>query len=137
MIMQEDKEKLIQQLLDSSKIQEILSTLADQEDITAYKLLYSGLKEEPEGGLSLSFKSKVFQQIKVEQARANDIKIYVIAGMVILIGFMFMAFLAFSYYHLLLKYADIIVKIVVFIALALISLTVFNAFEQKYLKLER
>lgn len=135
--MQEDKEKFLQQLLDSNKPQEHLPTLADQEDFTAYKVLYSALQQEPEGGLSFSFKSKVLHQLKLEKARANDTKLYVIAGIVVLIGFMFMAFLAFSYSYIFLKYADIIVKIVVFIGSTLISLTIFNFFEQKYLKLER
>lgn len=135
--MQEDKEKLLQQLLDLNKPQEHLPTFADEEDFTAYKVLYSGLQQEPEGGLSLSFKSKVFQQIKLDRARANDTKLYVSAGIVILVGLISMAFIAFSYSYVFLKYVDIIVKIAVFIGLALISLIAFNIFEEKYIKLER
>jgi hypothetical protein len=135
--MEDDKEKLLQQLLESNKPQEHISTSAEQEDFTAYKVLYSGLQQEPEGGLSLSFKSKVFRQIKLEEARKNDTKLYVLAGIVVLIGLIFMAFLVFFYSSIFLKYSDIIVKIAVFSILTLISLTIFNFVEEKYFKLER
>ena len=135
--MQDDKEKSLQQLLDLNKPLEHIPTSAEQEDFTAYKILYSALRQEPEGGLSFSFKSKLLQQIKLEKARANDTKLYVIAGIVIFIGLIFLAFLAFSYSFVFMTYVDTIVKIAVFIGSALISLTAFHFFEEKYLKLER
>lgn len=137
MIMEDDKEKLLQQLLESNKPQEYIPTSAEQEDLTAYKVLYSCLQQEPEGGFSLSFKSKVFHQIKLEKARKNDTKLYVLAGIVVLIGLIFMAFLVFFYSSIFLKYSKIVVKIAVFLILTLISLTVFNFIEEKYFKLER
>jgi hypothetical protein len=134
--MQDDKEKLLQQIMESGKPQQHTPTITDQEDFTAYKILYSGLKKEMEGGFSLSFKSKVLRQIRLEKARRNDIKLYVIAGIVVIIGLIFMTFIVFSHAYAISKYADVIIKIVVFLVSALLSLTVFSYFEKKYLKLE-
>lgn len=135
--MQDDKEILLQQLFDSDKHLEQAPASADQEDFTAYKVLYSALDQEPEGSLSFSFKSKVLRQINLKKARANDTKLYVIAGTVVLIGLIFMVFLAFYYSSIYLKYADIILKMAVLIGSALIALAVFYLFEEKYLRLEK
>jgi hypothetical protein len=135
--MEDDKEKLLQQLLDSDEPQKHHPTITDQEDFTAYKVLYSGLKKETEGGFSLSFKSKVLRQIRLEKARRNDIKLYVIAGIVIIIGLIFMTAIVFFHADAISKYADVIIKIVIFLVSALLSMTVFSYFEKKYLKLEK
>jgi len=135
--MQDDKEKLLQQIMDSGKPEQNAPRIADQEDFTAYKVLYSALKKETEGGFSLSFKTKVLRQIGLEKARRNDIKLYVIAGIVIIIGLIFMIAIVFYHAYAISKYADVIIKILVFLVSALLSLTVLSYFEEKYLKLEK
>ena len=131
--MTDDKEKLIQQLLDSATELREEQFMADEtEDISAYKQIYSILKVEPEEGLPFAFKAKLFERIKLEKKLSSDFKLYLISGIFISIGLLTIGFIGYSFADVFKNYLPIIIKSASFGLIIIIAAILSGFYEKKY-----
>lgn len=131
-MMTEDKEKWIQQILDSNlQFEEEQYSSSDIDDMEAYKQVYSVLKKEPKEGLSYAFKANLFERIKLEKRRANDFKLYLISGIVIFIGLVTISFATYLFADIFIKYFIVLREIISFMVVVIISLILSQFFEKK------
>jgi hypothetical protein len=61
--------------------------LGDNDDVKAYQLLFDGLKQEPETGLPYNFAKKVVGQIQSAKNRRQDVKLYWLMGVAVILMF--------------------------------------------------
>ncbi|RYF26927.1 MAG: hypothetical protein EOO42_00045 [Flavobacteriales bacterium] len=118
--MQNDKEKLLQDLLDKGgqpdkDLHEI------DEDFMAYHAVYSFLNEKPVETLSYSFKSNLEKRLLLVDQASSDYSFNILIYSTIGIGFFAACFTIYSFADLFHMYASIIQKILAFALVAYIS----------------
>ncbi len=131
--MKKNKEYRIQELLDS-KMQGEESAVPeklDAEDLKAYKTLYGLLKETPDLGLPLSFKSDVLRRIAIEKKQASDTKFYWLLAVVSLAGILVIASLSFVFKDTIAPSLGILDRFKGFIVIGLVAVIMFGAVEKK------
>ena len=86
--MKENKDELIQKLLDENSLEaeKVLSEMAEDADVKAYNLLYDTLRQETDEGLSYSFRPSVLRRIELERKRADDTSFYWLFSIIFSIG---------------------------------------------------
>ncbi|WP_367865331.1 hypothetical protein [Pedobacter sp. WC2423] len=130
--MKDDKEKQIQKLLDSgNQFSEERLSSDEQEDLQAYKVLYSELKRETEEGLSYAFKANLMARIKIEEKHSNDFRFYLILSGVLLLGVGIIVVLTFYFVDLSSHYFIVLSKLTGFMSIIIISIFLSQYVEKK------
>lgn len=131
--MENDKDFRIQELLDGKMQGEksVSPEKLDAEDVNAYEILYDHLKEKPEQGLSLSFKSEVLRRIEVEKKQASDTKFYWLLVLVSLLGILVIASLSFVFKDSIAPSLGILDRFKGFVFIGLAAVILFSAVEKR------
>jgi len=132
--MKEDKEKLMQKLLDLERedINEEFST-DEQVDLQAYEFVYLVLKMELDDGLPHAFKKKLLARIEIEKSRSDDSKFYLIVISVIIFGIIGGVMLTFYFIDFSSQYFKVLSKIIGYMAIIIIAIFIIQCLERKYL----
>jgi hypothetical protein len=132
--MQNDKERLIQDLLDQGgQPHNDFHNIKEDEDFVAYQAVYSFLSEKPVETLSYSFKSNLEKRIFFETQASSEHSFNILIGFVMGIGFLAACFTIYSFADLFQMYAPIIQQILAFAFLAYISFLVMKKLDKEVL----
>ena len=134
--MKKDEDFRIQALLDQKMkgIEDETPETIDAEDLKAYEVLFGHLKEKPEQGLSLSFKSNVLRKIETEKKQANDTKFYWLLGFVLLFGTVVIASMFLVFKDALAPSLGVLDKYKGFVFIGIIAVILFNVVEKRLTK---
>jgi len=134
--MKKDEDFRIQELLDQKikGVEKGTPETMDADDLKAYEVLYSHLKEKPGHGLPLSFKSNVLRKIEIEKKQANDTKFYWLLGFVLLAGMVVIASLFLIFKDALAPSLGVMDKYIGFIFIGIVAVLLFNVVEKRLIK---
>lgn len=133
--MKKDKDFRIQELLDGKMLkgEHVAWEKMDVEDLEVYEVLYDHLKEKPEQGLSLSFKSDVLRRVEIEKKQASDSKFYWLLVVVSLVGVFVIASLFFVFKDSIAPSLGVLDRFKGFIFIGVVAIILFGAVERRSL----